>query len=161
MPTSLGLFYRSPAASTPIPPLIMVGAAGREVVDLTISNPTRVGLHYDAEAILQALGNPRSMDYDAQPRGLREAREARREGFRRCGSRDCAGLCICHPRTLTETARIPTPEPAQRQYVWISSKNQPSRADCHWRAARKHLAVALVKLHHLTQQIATRFPIRT
>jgi aspartate/methionine/tyrosine aminotransferase len=53
-----------------------LSAAGREVVDLTISNPTRVGLHYDAEAILQALGNPRSMDYDAQPRGLREAREA-------------------------------------------------------------------------------------
>jgi alanine-synthesizing transaminase len=53
-----------------------LSAAGREVVDLTISNPTRVGLHYDAEAILQALGNPRSMDYNAQPRGLAEAREA-------------------------------------------------------------------------------------
>jgi len=51
-------------------------AAGREVVDLTISNPTRAELHYDAETILLALGNPQAMDYDAQPKGLRGAREA-------------------------------------------------------------------------------------
>ena len=51
-------------------------AAGREVVDLTISNPTRAGLHYDAETILQALVNPQAMDYDPQPKGLRSAREA-------------------------------------------------------------------------------------
>jgi alanine-synthesizing transaminase len=50
--------------------------AGREVVDLTISNPTRAGLHYDAETILQALVNPQAMDYDPQPKGLRGAREA-------------------------------------------------------------------------------------
>ena len=30
-------------------------AAGREVLDLTVSNPTRAGLQYDAEAILHAL----------------------------------------------------------------------------------------------------------
>src|SRR5271155_3969794 len=51
-------------------------AAGREVLDLTISNPTRAELHYDAEAILQAFTNPRAMDYDPQPKGLRSAREA-------------------------------------------------------------------------------------
>jgi aspartate/methionine/tyrosine aminotransferase len=51
-------------------------AAGREVLDLTISNPTRAELHYDAEAILQALVNPAAMDYDPQPKGLRSAREA-------------------------------------------------------------------------------------
>jgi aspartate/methionine/tyrosine aminotransferase len=51
-------------------------AAGREVLDLTISNPTRAELHYDAEAILQALVNPSAMDYDPQPKGLRSAREA-------------------------------------------------------------------------------------
>ena len=51
-------------------------AAGREVVDLTISNPTRAELHYDAETILQALVNPQAMDYDPQPKGLRSAREA-------------------------------------------------------------------------------------
>src|ERR1700719_4386259 len=50
--------------------------AGREVLDLTISNPTRAELPYDAEAILQALNNPKAMDYDPQPKGLRSAREA-------------------------------------------------------------------------------------
>jgi alanine-synthesizing transaminase len=51
-------------------------AAGREVLDLTISNPTRADLHYDPETILQALVNPEAMDYDPQPKGLRSAREA-------------------------------------------------------------------------------------
>lgn len=51
-------------------------AAGREILDLTVSNPTRADLHYDAEVILQALGNPKAMDYDPQPKGLRSAREA-------------------------------------------------------------------------------------
>jgi alanine-synthesizing transaminase len=53
-----------------------VRAAGREVLDLTISNPTRVGLHYDEAAILAALSSPRAMDYDPQPKGLLKAREA-------------------------------------------------------------------------------------
>ena len=51
-------------------------ATGREVLDLTISNPTRAELHYDPETILQALVNPEAMDYDPQPKGLRSAREA-------------------------------------------------------------------------------------
>jgi alanine-synthesizing transaminase len=51
-------------------------AQGREVIDLTISNPTRARLHYDAAAILEALNNPKAMDYDPQPKGLRSARES-------------------------------------------------------------------------------------
>src|SRR6267154_6079617 len=51
-------------------------AAGREVLDLTISNPTRAGFDYDEAAILAALSSPRAMDYDPQPKGLLEAREA-------------------------------------------------------------------------------------
>ena len=50
--------------------------AGREVLDLTVSNPTRAGLQFDAEAILQALANRLAMDYDPQPKGLASAREA-------------------------------------------------------------------------------------
>jgi alanine-synthesizing transaminase len=53
-----------------------MAAAGREVLDLTISNPTRVGLRYDADAILDALKNPGVLDYDAQPKGVRSARNA-------------------------------------------------------------------------------------
>jgi len=50
--------------------------SGREVLDLTVSNPTRVGLAYDAETILKSLSNPAVLNYDPQPRGLRNAREA-------------------------------------------------------------------------------------
>jgi alanine-synthesizing transaminase len=53
-----------------------VSAAGFEVLDLTVSNPTRAGLAYDSETILGALARPEAMDYDPQPRGLRSAREA-------------------------------------------------------------------------------------
>jgi len=53
-----------------------VRAGGREVLDLSISNPTRAGFDYDQAAVLAALASPRAMDYDPQPKGLLEAREA-------------------------------------------------------------------------------------
>ncbi len=51
-------------------------AAGVRILDLTVSNPTRVGLQYDTQAILDALAAPQAIDYDPQSKGLREAREA-------------------------------------------------------------------------------------
>jgi alanine-synthesizing transaminase len=51
-------------------------SAGMEVLDLSISNPTRVGFHFGEEAILGSLVTPEVMDYDPQPRGLFAAREA-------------------------------------------------------------------------------------
>jgi len=51
-------------------------AAGMDILDLTISNPTRAELHYDDEAIMQALIQPDALEYDPQPKGLRSAREA-------------------------------------------------------------------------------------
>jgi len=53
-----------------------VRASGAKILDLTASNPTRVGLRYDEQAILDALASPRSIDYDPQSKGLRKAREA-------------------------------------------------------------------------------------
>jgi len=50
--------------------------AGRKILDLTISNPTRAGIEYDKTAILDALRNSAALDYDPQPKGLRDAREA-------------------------------------------------------------------------------------
>jgi alanine-synthesizing transaminase len=50
--------------------------AGREILDLTISNPTQAGIEYDEAAILHALRNPKSLDYDPQPKGLLSARQA-------------------------------------------------------------------------------------
>jgi alanine-synthesizing transaminase len=51
-------------------------SSGARVLDLTISNPTRAGLHYNDPEILQSLSSPRSMDYDPQPKGLPSARAA-------------------------------------------------------------------------------------
>jgi len=58
-------------------------AAGQEILDLTISNPTRAELHYDSEIILQALMNPKAIEYDPQPRGLRSARQAVADFYRK------------------------------------------------------------------------------
>jgi len=56
--------------------LLEVRANGEKVFDLTLSNPTRAGLHYEEVKILQALSSPRALDYDPQSKGLPEAREA-------------------------------------------------------------------------------------
>ncbi len=58
-------------------------AVGQEILDLTISNPTRAGLHYDDEAITQALVQPGALDYDPQPKGLLSARQAVTEYYRK------------------------------------------------------------------------------
>lgn len=50
--------------------------AGLEVLDLTVSNPTRAGIVYDEPEILAALSDPASIGYDPTPRGLDQAREA-------------------------------------------------------------------------------------
>jgi len=51
-------------------------AAGKPLLDLTISNPTECGFDYDSHAILQALANPASLTYDPAPKGLLSARQA-------------------------------------------------------------------------------------
>ena len=50
-------------------------ARGAHLLDLTASNPTRVGLEYDSEAILNALRSPQALDYEPQAKGLGLARE--------------------------------------------------------------------------------------
>ncbi|PYV60015.1 MAG: pyridoxal phosphate-dependent aminotransferase [Acidobacteria bacterium] len=58
---------------------------GSEVLDLTISNPTRAGFAFDETTILDALRNPKSLDYDPQPKGLRRSRETVAEYYK-CGA---------------------------------------------------------------------------
>jgi alanine-synthesizing transaminase len=55
---------------------------GAKILDLTVSNPTRVGLEYDAQAILASLGSSRALDYDPQAKGLIEARQVVAEYYR-------------------------------------------------------------------------------
>jgi len=59
-----------------------LAARGVPTLDLTVSNPTRAGLSYDAEAVLGALVDPQAMDYDPQPKGLLSARQAVAEYYR-------------------------------------------------------------------------------
>ncbi len=49
--------------------------AGLPIADLTASNPTRCGFDYDPN-LLAPLGDPRALDYDPHPLGLRLARDA-------------------------------------------------------------------------------------
>lgn len=49
--------------------------AGLPIADLTASNPTRCGFHYD-ESWLAPLSDPHALDYDPQARGSLAARQA-------------------------------------------------------------------------------------
>jgi len=49
--------------------------AGKELLDLTISNPTACGISYPEHEILAALSDPRALTYVPESKGLREARE--------------------------------------------------------------------------------------
>jgi aspartate/methionine/tyrosine aminotransferase len=51
-------------------------AAGKPLLDLTVSNPTECGFKYDGAAILEALSNPAALCYEPNPRGLEATRRA-------------------------------------------------------------------------------------
>ncbi|TGL62780.1 pyridoxal phosphate-dependent aminotransferase [Leptospira sarikeiensis] len=51
-----------------------VKKSGEDWIDLTASNPTKVGLIYPREAILHSLEKPESMVYDPDPKGTNLAR---------------------------------------------------------------------------------------
>jgi len=51
-------------------------ASGQPLLDLTVSNPTACGFHFDHEALLAPLHNPVALTYDPDPRGILCAREA-------------------------------------------------------------------------------------
>jgi aspartate/methionine/tyrosine aminotransferase len=50
--------------------------SGRKLLDLSVSNPTEVGLTYDESTILAALNQPAALRYEPDPRGLPSARQA-------------------------------------------------------------------------------------
>src|SRR5437588_109258 len=51
-------------------------SSGRELLDLTASNPTECGFQYDAASIMRALCNPASLQYHPDSRGLKTSRQA-------------------------------------------------------------------------------------
>jgi alanine-synthesizing transaminase len=50
-------------------------AAGKPVLDLTVSNPTECGFSYDDKTCVVALSNPAALRYEPNPRGLESARQ--------------------------------------------------------------------------------------
>src|SRR6185312_9820482 len=51
-------------------------AAGRELLDLTVSNPTACGFAYDVRALLAPLSEPAALLYEPAPLGMESARAA-------------------------------------------------------------------------------------
>jgi alanine-synthesizing transaminase len=51
-------------------------SSGRRLLDLSASNPTECGFHYDAPAVMRSLCSPASLQYHPDPRGLKSARQA-------------------------------------------------------------------------------------
>lgn len=75
----------SSIASNALARLIQVKRrGGAAIVDLTESNPTRVGLSYP-DTLLTPLADARALEYDPQPLGLWPARAAVAADFRRRG----------------------------------------------------------------------------
>ncbi|HEX6466262.1 MAG TPA: pyridoxal phosphate-dependent aminotransferase, partial [Terriglobales bacterium] len=68
--------------------------SGARLLDLTASNPTTCGFHFDDDAILGSLTNPEALVYHPEPRGLFTAREAVSEYYRE------------HARSMGSTASI-------------------------------------------------------
>jgi alanine-synthesizing transaminase len=50
-------------------------ADGKRLLDLSASNPTECGFHYDSVVILEALGNTAALAYVPDPKGLLRARQ--------------------------------------------------------------------------------------
>jgi alanine-synthesizing transaminase len=51
-------------------------ASGRELIDLTASNPTECGFAYEGERIRAALSNAKALHYEPEPFGILSARQA-------------------------------------------------------------------------------------
>jgi len=61
-------------------------AAGKRILDLTVSNPTECGFVYDEKEILAALSQKASLTYEPDPRGLLSARRAVANYYRDFGA---------------------------------------------------------------------------
>jgi alanine-synthesizing transaminase len=66
--------------ANPLSAALARARSSRAIIDLTVSNPTRVGIHYP-EALSAALARPEALVYSPQPFGLTDAREAVAETY--------------------------------------------------------------------------------
>jgi aspartate/methionine/tyrosine aminotransferase len=76
-------------------------AAGHELLDLTVSNPTSCGFAYDEAALLAPLNEPRAMWYQPEPLGMLHARKAVARYYRDAGA-EVAVERICLTTSTSE-----------------------------------------------------------
>lgn len=79
-------------------------ASGREVLDLTASNPPDAGLAYDAPAMLSAFSNPQVLEYHPEPKGLLPARRVVCEYYGDVAERTRSGGSIDPERVILTTS---------------------------------------------------------
>ena len=60
-------------------------ASGRTLLDLTASNPTTIGLHYEEKKIREALTHPNALRYEPASKGILPARQAVSEYYAELG----------------------------------------------------------------------------
>ncbi|MDQ2925559.1 MAG: pyridoxal phosphate-dependent aminotransferase [Acidobacteriota bacterium] len=75
-------------------------ASGRELLDLTVSNPTACGFAYDEAALLAPLAHPHALRYEPEPLGMASARAAVADYYRDAG----ADIPIQHLCLTTSTS---------------------------------------------------------
>ncbi|NBO66059.1 MAG: pyridoxal phosphate-dependent aminotransferase [Acidobacteria bacterium] len=81
-------------------------ATGQPILDLTESNPTRVGLRIAGELLLDHLTSPDSLSYEPVPRGLEKARNA-------------VAAYLAQRRLEVSPARIHLTASSSEGYSWI------------------------------------------
>jgi aspartate/methionine/tyrosine aminotransferase len=69
-------FSRRAHWNAPVNQLTIARQARGELLDLTVSNPTRAGIDYPLEELSDIMGRAARMPYDPDPLGQRSAREA-------------------------------------------------------------------------------------
>jgi len=94
-------------------------ARGGRVLDLAASNPTRVGLKYDSEAILRALRSERALDYDPQAKGLLSAREVVARYYCERRSRGDGGVATDWNRIEVDPERIVLTTSTSEGYSYV------------------------------------------
>lgn len=94
-------------------------ARGAKLLDLTASNPTRVGLKYNSAAILDALRSERALDYDPQAKGLLSARKAVAGYYQEMFSRDGSGVAGLAPRVAVDPEEIVLTASTSEGYSYV------------------------------------------
>lgn len=102
--------------------------AGGELLDLTASNPTAVGVRYEQKAILQALASAEGMRYCPAPKGLPSAREAVVEYYSEVGSRMLARCCSGMPGEMIWDRPAPPQLDPERIVLTVSTSEAYSFA---------------------------------